>query len=68
MNVEELDSNGRRVSLLCFAPEGRLDLCDIMLAQKVALELFESQALVVANVIPARFSLGRRWGVAAGHC
>lgn len=55
MNVEELDKNGRRVCLLCFVPGGRLVVGDVMLAQKLALELFELQALTVANKIPPRY-------------
>ena len=54
MNVEELDSRGRRRRLLCFLPEGRVPVGDIMLAQKIALELFESEALKVAHHVPPR--------------
>src|SRR4051794_26580000 len=39
MNVEELDKNDRRTKLLCFMPRGGLPLGDMMLAQKLALEL-----------------------------
>ena len=49
MNMEELDEHGRRVRVLCFMPEGRVPLGDVLLAQKVALELFEADALRVAN-------------------
>jgi hypothetical protein len=49
MNVDELDSVGDRVCEWCFLPEGQLAAGDIMLAQKIALETFESQALAVAN-------------------
>jgi len=49
MNVEELDSRGKRMRLLCFAPEGRLPVADTMLAQKIALELFETEAVHTAN-------------------
>jgi hypothetical protein len=59
MNVEEIGGNGRRVCLLCFGPTGRLALGDILLAQKVALELFESEALAVANKIPTEYSHAR---------
>jgi hypothetical protein len=51
MNVDELDANGRRVRALCFLPAGRLPIGDIMLAQKLALELFEMEALKAANKI-----------------
>jgi len=56
MNVEELDKNGRRRHVLCFMPEGHLAEGDVMLAQKMALELFESQTLNIANRIPPHFS------------
>jgi hypothetical protein len=49
MNVEQLDKKGRLVRFLCFAPEGGLAIGDVMLAQKLALELFESDTLKVAN-------------------
>jgi hypothetical protein len=49
MNVEQLDRNGRRNRLLCFMPRGGLPVGDIMLAQKIALELFERETLNVAN-------------------
>lgn len=49
MNVEQLDKKGRRVCTLCFMPAGRLVTGDVMLAQKVALEVFERDALKVAN-------------------
>jgi hypothetical protein len=52
MNVERLDARGRRACVLCFVPEGRLVIGDIMLAQKIALELFESEAIAVANTMP----------------
>ena len=52
MNVEQLDPKGRCIQLLCFTPIGRLPVGDIMLAQKIALELFESDALRVANRTP----------------
>jgi hypothetical protein len=52
LNVEELDQRGRRLRLLCFMPEGRVPVGDIMLAQKFALELFEIEALNVANRSP----------------
>jgi hypothetical protein len=54
MNVEELDKKGIRQRLLCFMPEGDLVVGDVMLAQKYALELFESYTLTVANRLPAQ--------------
>ena len=47
MNVERFDENGQRLVKLCFAPRGRLLVGDIMLAQKLALELFEPDAIKV---------------------
>ena len=49
MNVDQLDEQGRRVCCWCFYPAGRLASGDVMLAQKMALELFELEALAVAN-------------------
>jgi hypothetical protein len=57
MNVEELDRNGRRTCLLCFLPGTWLPLGDVLLAQKLALELFEAEALEVANKIPTDFRM-----------
>lgn len=52
MNVEQLDQAGRRIRMLCFMPEGRLAVGDVMLAQKIALELFENEALKIAHEVP----------------
>lgn len=49
MNIEQLDRNGRRVCGWCFFPQGSLVSGDVMLAQKTALELFEADALRIAN-------------------
>jgi hypothetical protein len=49
MNVEQLDLRGRPVCILCFVPEGGLVVGDVLLAQKLALELFELETLVTAN-------------------
>lgn len=49
MNIDQLDKRGRRVCGWCFHPRGRLVAGDVMLAQKVALELFETEALATAN-------------------
>jgi hypothetical protein len=48
MNVEQLDDTGRHVRMLCFVPVGRLPVGDVMLAQKIALELFEVDATRIA--------------------
>jgi hypothetical protein len=57
MNVEHLDHTGRPIRLLCFMPEGRLAVGDVMLAQKIALELFETEAVRIANKSPTLESL-----------
>jgi hypothetical protein len=57
MNILEFDKQGKRLKVLCFTPKGQLVLGDVMLAQKLALELFESEALAVANTIPARYHM-----------
>ena len=57
MNVQLLDGKGRPSCWLCFVPEGKLVVGDIMLAQKLALELFESQTLKVANTFSTDYSL-----------
>lgn len=44
-NIEQLDSKGQAVCRWCFVPEGRLVAGDVMLAQKIALETYESGAL-----------------------
>jgi hypothetical protein len=51
-NVEELDHQRRCVRRLCFFPEGELVAGDVVLAQKVALETFETEALAIANTSP----------------
>jgi hypothetical protein len=49
MNIDELDSVGRKTCEWCFLPEGNSVAGDCMLAQKIALETFESRALAIAN-------------------
>jgi hypothetical protein len=49
MNIDQLDKNGRRVCGWCFFPRGGLVAGDVMLAQKFAIELFEAEALQIAN-------------------
>ena len=49
VNVFQLNDKRRRVCIWCFYPTGNLVEGDVMLAQKLALELFEDQALAVAN-------------------
>ena len=49
LNVQLLDNKGRTKAVLCFVPAGNLVAGDVMLAQKLALELFESETLKIAN-------------------
>jgi hypothetical protein len=53
-NVYELDDAGRPKVAWCFLPNDRLAAGDIMLAQKIALETNEHNALAVANGFPPR--------------
>jgi hypothetical protein len=48
MNVEQLDKSGIPILRLCFLPRGCLAVGDVMLAQKIALELYEKEALKIA--------------------
>lgn len=52
LNVDELDRHGRPIRMLCFLPDGRLPISDMMLSQKLALELYELDALAIANHSP----------------
>ena len=51
-NVYELDSMGEPVMGLCFVPAGSLAMGDVMLAQKIALETCETEALAKAHRFP----------------
>ena len=64
MNVEQLSETGGLEHMLCFMPEGCRWVGDLMLAQKIALELFETEALEIANKSPA---LDRGWDLASRH-
>ena len=60
MNVCEVDEKGRPIIGLCFLPLGELPIGDVMLAQKIALENFESSALAVAKTfVPNGFAFRR---------
>jgi hypothetical protein len=59
MNVEEVNQRGRCIRRLCFLPEGQLVDGDVMLAQKVALESFEPEALAIANKFPSGSAINR---------
>jgi hypothetical protein len=48
-NIEQIDTLGQPVCRWCFVPKGGLVAGDVMLAQKIALETYESSALAVAN-------------------
>lgn len=52
MNIDVLDAKGNRQSGVCFLPVGGLVAGDCMLAQKTALELYENEALKIANKFP----------------
>jgi hypothetical protein len=52
VNIDQLDSAGNGVCVLCVVPEGNLAASDCMLAQKIALETFETKALATANQRP----------------
>jgi hypothetical protein len=47
-NVEQLDNAGQSVCAWCFVPEDDLVAADVMLAQKIALETNEREAIAVA--------------------
>jgi hypothetical protein len=49
MNVDELDSRDNAVAQWCFGPRGNLVVGDVLLAQKIALETMELEALAKAN-------------------
>ena len=52
LNVDEYDEAGTRIFRWCFLPVGNLVRGDVLLAQKLALELFESDARAIANKYP----------------
>jgi hypothetical protein len=54
MNIHQLDPSGCTVAQWCFAPEGGLPPGDVLLAQKIALETMEREALALANSQPFR--------------
>jgi|SRR5262245_48879285 len=49
INIEELDASGCCTRRLCFSPRGHLPLGDMLVAQRISLELFEDAALAVAG-------------------
>jgi hypothetical protein len=52
VNVRELDCNEIEIVGWCFVPRGSLVPGDVMLAQKIALETAEYDALAIANRLP----------------
>ena len=62
MNVKELHPDSSCVRRPCFLPEGQLVNSDIVLAQKVALEVFEtpSPSQTSARCRGARLMMGRK--------
>jgi hypothetical protein len=63
-NVHELDEAGRFKVGWCFLPKDYVVAGDVMLAQKIALETFERDALAVAQkFVPKSFSLQRERGL-----
>jgi hypothetical protein len=61
-NIQELNPDGRENCMRCFAPEG-VATGDVNLAQKIALENFETKALRIANTCQSvqRPSEPRSW-------
>ena len=53
VNIDQLDSASKKVCMWCVVPEGNLAASDCMLAQKIALETFETEALAIANQRPS---------------
>ena len=49
MNVSEISEVGHPTLGLCFLPLGELPIGDVMLAQKIALESFETDTLALAR-------------------
>jgi hypothetical protein len=49
LNVLQLGPSGDAVAKWCFTPKGNLVMGDVLLAQKIALETMEREALAVAN-------------------
>jgi hypothetical protein len=47
-NIQELDGHGLQVRAWCFSPDS-VAIGDVNLAQKIALETFESKVLATAN-------------------
>jgi hypothetical protein len=59
-NIQELGPDDMPRTGWCFIPMGYLARGDVMLAQKIALETSECEALVVANQFPSTIPALRR--------
>jgi hypothetical protein len=59
-NIQELGDDDRPGTGWCFIPDGYLVPGDVMLAQKIALETSEHDALAVANQFPSTIPALRR--------
>jgi hypothetical protein len=59
-NIQELGNDDRPRMGWCFIPDGYLVPGDVMLAQKIALETSEQEALAVANQFPPTIPALRR--------
>lgn len=68
MNVEPLNADGTVAARLCFAPSGNLPTCDVLLAQKLALEAMEDSVLDIANFEGRQRSLAEIEGQRRGYC
>ena len=53
LNIDQLDPAGKKICTWCVVPEENLAASDCMLAQKIALETFETEALAIANRRPS---------------
>lgn len=61
MNVYQLDKSGAYTCVWCFFPSGGLVVGDVMLAQKLAIELYEDEALASANRLLCYLQPNSRW-------
>jgi len=52
INIDQLGSQGQCIKKWCFGPRGDLARGDVLLAQKLALECFENEALAQALAYP----------------
>ena len=50
LNIDILDTLGRKYATMCFMPMGNLVTGDVLVAQKIALETSETDVLRIANI------------------